>query len=289
MGIRRGTVLIAGRDVGDFFIGALALRLKRLSWHPVVLLEAREIVDAAQTRLPSLIVIDSGIPYATDLTVELKCDATMWRIPVLQILPGGDPERWFASFQMLADSYMRQPFEFSEILAEIDAAVKQRDEDETLRHAAVFRFPNDERSLDRASEVATRLFAQTDLPELEQVQMCTAFREAVLNAAQHGNHYRPNTRIDVTYTFDSESVSVTVRDMGEGFAWQSYFGQDREPIAVCRQQEGSGRPGGLGILLMNKCVDRIEYNRAGNALRLMKHCGGVAGHRVSATASSDKA
>ena len=40
--------------------------------------------------------------------------------------------------------------------------------------------------------------------------------------------------------------------------------------AAARERHEQGRPGGLGIMLMLRCVDRIEYNDIGNQITLTK-------------------
>ena len=41
-------------------------------------------------------------------------------------------------------------------------------------------------------------------------------------------------------------------------------------MAAARERNAAGRVGGLGIMLMLRCCDHLEYNYAGNMIKLTK-------------------
>ena len=47
-------------------------------------------------------------------------------------------------------------------------------------------------------------------------------------------------------------------------------GSTRDAISAARERHAQGRMGGLGIMLMLRCCDRLEYNQSGNQLTLTK-------------------
>jgi len=69
---------------------------------------------------------------------------------------------------------------------------------------------------------------------------------------------------------------VIVEDQGKGFDFEYYLSRidSREAFEKARRRilEG-GQRGGLGILLMHKCCNRLEYSGAGNIVRLEKNLG----------------
>jgi serine/threonine-protein kinase RsbW len=91
--------------------------------------------------------------------------------------------------------------------------------------------------------------------------LAVAVAEALSNAAVHGNRLHPkhHVRVMVMVT-PKECVVVEVADLGPGFD-STQVGDPTHPARVLM-------PGGRGIFLMKQLVDRVEYNEAGNRVRL---------------------
>ena len=91
--------------------------------------------------------------------------------------------------------------------------------------------------------------------------LAVAVAEALSNAAVHGNQLHParSVRVMVLVT-PKECVVVEVTDFGPGFD-STQVGDPTHPARVLM-------PGGRGIFLMRQLVDRVEYNEAGNRVRL---------------------
>ena len=81
--------------------------------------------------------------------------------------------------------------------------------------------------------------------------LAVAVAEALSNAAVHGNRLHPRHAV---------RVIVEVADVGPGFD-STQVGDPTHPARVLM-------PGGRGIFLMRQLVDRVEYNEAGNRVRL---------------------
>lgn len=62
-------------------------------------------------------------------------------------------------------------------------------------------------------------------------------------------------------------------DEGEGFDTEIYLsrGVSGNPVDAARERNQAGGHGGLGIMLMLKCVDKLEYNYAGNKISLTRY------------------
>jgi len=91
--------------------------------------------------------------------------------------------------------------------------------------------------------------------------LAVAVAEALSNAAVHGNRLHPqhHVRVMVLVT-PKDCVVVEVADLGPGFE-PTQVGDPTHPARVLM-------PGGRGIFLMKQLVDRVEYNEAGNRVRL---------------------
>jgi serine/threonine-protein kinase RsbW len=100
-----------------------------------------------------------------------------------------------------------------------------------------------------------------------------AFREAVANAVQHGNRDDEKKYVNALYLQDREKVTMVVRDEGPGFDHRHNLSRPsgrEDIIAIARERFEGGNPGGLGMILMSKCVDKVEYNAKGNEVTLQK-------------------
>jgi anti-sigma regulatory factor (Ser/Thr protein kinase) len=91
--------------------------------------------------------------------------------------------------------------------------------------------------------------------------LAVAVAEALSNAAVHGNRLHPRRHVRVLVIVrPRECVVVEVSDLGSGFD-STQVGDPTHPARVLM-------PGGRGIFLMKQLVDRVEYNEAGNRVRL---------------------
>ena len=64
-----------------------------------------------------------------------------------------------------------------------------------------------------------------------------------------------------------------VSDEGSGFDHEQYLlrATTKDVVTSARERHEQGRMGGLGIMLMQKCTDRLEYNDIGNTVTLTKY------------------
>ncbi len=94
----------------------------------------------------------------------------------------------------------------------------------------------------------------------------TAVAEACCNAIQHGNKGRPGTKVLVTMKFNDDFMSVFVEDEGDGIA---ELPKDADVIRKIKKLES---PKGLGIYLIKRLVDQVEFNevtKVGHGVRMM--------------------
>ncbi|MCC6908688.1 MAG: ATP-binding protein [Phycisphaerales bacterium] len=88
-----------------------------------------------------------------------------------------------------------------------------------------------------------------------------AWEEAISNAIHHGNHNRPDGRIEVAFHVDPQRVYLRITDEGEGFDPQAVIDPTLDENLECT----SGR----GLLLMRAYMTRVEYEPPGSTVRLV--------------------
>ena len=86
--------------------------------------------------------------------------------------------------------------------------------------------------------------------------------EALANAIRHGNKKDETKKINLRYAIDPERVDIYITDEGDGF--------DPEKVPDPTTQENLEIPNGRGIMLMRAYMNKVEYNKKGNVLRIVK-------------------
>jgi serine/threonine-protein kinase RsbW len=82
----------------------------------------------------------------------------------------------------------------------------------------------------------------------------TAVSEACLNAMEHGNRGRPESRVVVTMNIGEKDFNVSVMDEGTGIPIIP------QRIDIRRKIENLEPPNGLGLFLIQQLVDQVEFN-----------------------------
>ena len=127
--------------------------------------------------------------------------------------------------------------------------------------------------MERGLDLANRLIQKLKLNDNITTALYAAFKEAVDNAVLHGNRHDPKKKVEVNFLVDPHKVTFIVEDEGDGFEYDFFLStiDTQEAFDKAKQRIRAGGRGGLGILLMHKCSDRLEYSGAGNVVRLEKN------------------
>ena len=94
----------------------------------------------------------------------------------------------------------------------------------------------------------------------------TAVSEACLNAMEHGNRGRPDSRVVVTMNLGKKDFKVSVMDEGPGIPLIP------QQIDIKRKVENLEPPNGLGLFLIQKLVDQVDFNEVtdgGHAVKMV--------------------
>jgi anti-sigma regulatory factor (Ser/Thr protein kinase) len=174
---------------------------------------------------------------------------------------------------VMGDENIAEPFDLRALLSIVESeAMRAAEERLLLRHVVHYQLPTVDAWIEDGIDLFARCVRASGLTEEQQVALSSAVKEAVTNAAMHGNKSRSEKKIEVQYVLDADKVAVTVRDYGTGFDHRQFVtrGKDGSALAAARQRHQEGRLGGLGIMLMLRCCDNVEYASVGNRVTLTK-------------------
>jgi anti-sigma regulatory factor (Ser/Thr protein kinase) len=139
-------------------------------------------------------------------------------------------------------------------------------------HDVLFVAPSAEDKMEWIYKVAKEMFKGSALTEDEADSLHTALREAVGNAIRHGNQFDESKQVRFRCFRDPDKILCAVEDDGMGFDYKAALekGRKGDAISAARERYMAGGMGGLGIMLMVRCVDLVEYNEKGNQVILTK-------------------
>jgi anti-sigma regulatory factor (Ser/Thr protein kinase) len=254
----------------DFFAETLRYHFQKRGWGTHICADTREALRWVSLKNPCVIIVDMEAPESRRFCRSLKVRKEIACNPLILLFPSSDALDRIHGMLILGDDNLIQPFGFKDLLNSVDVQVVQsRDEERLYEHRANFYCSSDERSLDQTVELMHELLEQSSLSEEGQIAVSVAFREAMLNAAWHGHRYNPAKHIDTLYLLDREKIRIVVRDTGPGFDHRRMLQKIEEE--ALDPSKSSQRKGGLGIIIMLRCCDRVEYNHEGNQVTLTKY------------------
>lgn len=222
----------------------------------------------------SFAVADERLPFAYDLIVDVRADLDgrdRDRLPVL-LLEGG----WKgpARLRCLPDQCLRQGVGSDDVVRTARAIMIRRARQKRLfEQELALKVPTTPATIEQVGDIYVRLMTSAGYTDEDQVRLEHTFREAVGNAAEHGNKQDPTRTIHVTYLRTPEQILTVVRDEGSGFDHRSFLARAGSVSALEHtrsRRESEARPGGLGVFIMKETCDRIAFNGCGNAIYLAK-------------------
>jgi anti-sigma regulatory factor (Ser/Thr protein kinase) len=135
--------------------------------------------------------------------------------------------------------------------------------------------PSDlEEGIARALAFAARAgIAESELPSLG-----TILREALANAALHGNREDPGKEVRLDLVLVGTLLTLAIEDEGAGFdhaaAMNELARTGDDAVARAEERAAAGRRGGLGLLLIRRWADALEWERDGRRVRIVKQLNG---------------
>jgi serine/threonine-protein kinase RsbW len=122
--------------------------------------------------------------------------------------------------------------------------------------------PSNAAEIPRMLATVLEATAGSGLAAEQRDNLALALVEALANAIRHGNNGHSDLPVAVTVrTNPGVSTEVEVADQGPGF--------DVSDVADPTLPDRLLTPGGRGIFLMRRLVDRLEFGPVGNTVRLI--------------------
>jgi len=119
-------------------------------------------------------------------------------------------------------------------------------------------------AMDSAAATAKIMgFHQNKIEDLK-----TAISEACINAIEHGNHLKKNTKVMVSLKMNKKRLEIDVKDEGEGLQ------KKIEKPKIENQINCSEESRGWGVFLIKSLVDEVEFKKipdGGNITRMIIH------------------
>jgi anti-sigma regulatory factor (Ser/Thr protein kinase)/nucleoid DNA-binding protein len=277
---RKSTGILLLVPERDFFVETIEFHFQRAGWKVDTFTsvpEALAKIESEKTAFLSL--VDARVPGYLDFLERVKCNLNTSLVPILTIHSSSADPKKTDEFRVCSDQMILEPFEVKDLLDKGDTELARVAEEEAIfRQEVRMQFPTTDDNVNRANQVAAGLFEQSGLSDEGQVALSAAFREAVGNAAQHGNRHRRDKVIEVLYLLDDEKITANATDMGKGFDHRFFTnrGVGGDALGAARERHRQGKLGGLGIMLMLKCTDKLEYNEVGNSVTITKMLKGSA-------------
>ncbi|MBI2932350.1 MAG: ATP-binding protein [Planctomycetes bacterium] len=274
---RESTILLVMPE-RDYFTKTLEYYFENAGWDIETMTSVEEAIKRVESGKAYLVIMDAVLPDHQKFAQRLKFRGETSNVPLIALWPNEQAWKVLKEVAIVGDENLAQPFEFRQLLDYADSEIMRAAEEELIfRQQINIHIPTDEQSIEKVIDMVHQLVDLSGITEEGQVALCAAFREAVVNAAQHGNKYRRDKKIEVQYLLDAEKITAVVKDQGQGFDHKMYTsrGASKDAVTAARERHAQGRMGGLGILLMLRCTDHLEYNAAGNQLTLTKHLKGA--------------
>jgi anti-sigma regulatory factor (Ser/Thr protein kinase)/CheY-like chemotaxis protein len=258
----------------SFFTGVMAARLASARSEVTVVEGEQEAIAHLSKGKPDLIVLDTGLASPGTISEAVKKNRETSMTSVIALAAEGSDPKKVTDLQVMPDENIAEPFELSDLVklaeSELSRCAEERNYFEHVMH---FRFQTKEETIDQANDLVNHVLQSSGLSDEAAAALGVAFREAVDNGARHGNKNNEERYLDIQYLLDREKATLTVEDEGEGFDTEIYLsrGVSGSPVEAARERNQAGGHGGLGIMLMLKCVDKLEYNYVGNRVTLTRY------------------
>ena len=153
-----------------------------------------------------------------------------------------------------------------------DEAERWREEKHYFGRQVTLRSPSDDESVEQLKAVLEQFYHDALSDETEAYKTLSAFREAIDNAAAHGNRGMANKFLTVTLMQDKERLALDVKDEGPGFDYEKAIekAQAAESADRARERITRGEAGGIGVKMMTECADEVRYLDYGSRVMLVK-------------------
>lgn len=224
---------------------------------------------------PDLVVVDDRCDPNGEFVNRLKVQREKSLTSVIKIYAKDTDVQAAVEFKIWENDFLVDPFEVLEFFSLTEAELDRVPKDRRVFYQQVhFEFRTRPDNTEKAYQLSERILGSALDDGDARTAMFAAVKEGIDNAVRHGNLSAPEKTIDINFLVDHKKVTVLIEDQGKGFDVEYYLARvsGKEAFEEAKRKIlDEGIRGGLGILLMSRCADRIEYHGAGNILRLEKN------------------
>lgn len=236
----------------------------------VTLVSSSDDIDAALESEPAIAIIDEGLEHAQELVYRLKAEldgADRDRIPIVTVASG--PRR----LRCLPDVVLEGGGAKEALAAGKDLVLLRARQRRLFDQALDLHVPTTPEDVEKAGEIVELLIDNSGFEVEDAVKLTHSVREAIGNAAEHGNRNQADRTVRIRYLRSPDRVAITVRDEGPGFDTKAFLSRAEEVSALEHtrsRRDTEERPGGIGVFIMKETCDDIRFNGPGNMIYLMK-------------------
>jgi anti-sigma regulatory factor (Ser/Thr protein kinase) len=121
-------------------------------------------------------------------------------------------------------------------------------------------FPSDQKKRKDIIETLCRVVLKCGRPiTITPEELYLSLDEAITNAMEHGNHWDPYKKIDISVAADQNNIHISISDEGSGF--------NTNDIEANLKNRDILSTRGRGIYIMNQFC-KISWNKKGNLIGL---------------------
>jgi len=122
-------------------------------------------------------------------------------------------------------------------------------------------------SLKEIRSFVAEFLVQTPFSEIEINALVLAVDEVCANVIIHSTQKEDNEKLEVCIELNTNEVKFDVLDKGKGYDIRKH------KMPALKEIIKSKRKGGVGLLLVHKIMDQIDFipQNNGNIIRLVKH------------------
>jgi len=272
-GTSRGTVIVAVPKEGPF-TRILQSRIEHLDGDYHLVHSVEGINETLARWNPDLIVLDHRLKGADSFVEMLKVETSHSLTSVIMLYESGTDVHRRRDFRVWENDYLVDPFDLMNLFTLAESELRRVPKDRRLFTQQVkYQFTSERAAVTKGLKLTEQLIHKLRFDDAETTAVFAALKEAIDNSVLHGNRHDPNKTVTVNFVVDPNKVTFIVEDEGEGFDHQYFLSQldTHEAFERAKNRIREGGRGGLGILLMHKCSDRLEYSGDGSLVRLERN------------------
>ena len=240
-----------------------------------MLSDAAEALRRFEEIAPDLVVLDERCDPAGDFVNKVKAKKKRSLTSVIKLYTDPAALNKQQEFKIWENDYLVAPFELQEFFALTEAELVRVPKDRKVFSQQVrFDFQGKKECVENAYKLSDLVIRQAMEEEDDITSLYAAVKEGIDNAVAHGNRRKEDQGVEVNFLVDNTKVTVLIEDQGSGFDFEYYLSKLNREDAFEEARKRiveEGTRGGLGILLMSRCADRLHYAGNGNILRLEKN------------------